>query len=75
MSISLADILTSLQQGVQAINNLNTTIRSVFPQISGTSTAAPASAGSITFTSSLAAGFQLVTLPSGATVKVPFYNQ
>jgi hypothetical protein len=72
MAFGLGDILQSLQQGVQAINSLNTTIKSVFPQIAGTSTSAPA-AGTITFSSSLAAGFQLVTLPSGQTVRVPYY--
>jgi len=75
MALSINDILTSLQQGVQAINNLNITIKAIFPQISGNSTSAPSAAGSITYTSSQAAGFTLVTLSSGATVKVPYYNQ
>ena len=75
MPMSLADILTSLQQGVQAINNLNNTIKTVFPQLTGTSSSGPASAGAITFSSSQAAGFTLVTLPNGSTVKMPYYNQ
>ena len=75
MSLSLNDILTSLQQGVTAINNLNTTIRSIFPQLSGNSTAGPSVAGGVTFSSSQAAGFTLVTLSSGVTVKFPYYNQ
>jgi len=75
MALSLNDILTSLQQGVQAINNLTIKIGTVFPQLTGNSTSGPATAGTITFSSSQAAGFSLVTLSSGVTVKVPYYNQ
>jgi hypothetical protein len=73
--IGLGSILTTLQQGVTAINNLAGNIKTVFPQITGSSTKAPSTAGAITFTSSEALGFQLVTLSSGVTVKVPFYPQ
>jgi hypothetical protein len=75
MAFGTGDILQSLQQGVQAINNLRTTISTIFPQITGTSTRAPSSAAAITFTSSEAAGFFLVTTSSGFTAKVPFYPQ
>jgi hypothetical protein len=75
MPFGLSDILTSLQQGVQAIQTLNTTIKSIFPQLVASSTAAPATTGTITFTSSEAVMFQLVTTSSGFTGKVPIYPQ
>lgn len=75
MAFGLGDILQSLQQGVQAIQTLNTTIKAVFPQITGTSTSAPATAGSLTFSSSQPAFFQLVTTSSGFTGKIPVYPQ
>lgn len=75
MAIGLDSLWSSLQNGVTAINNLATNIKTIFPQLNGNSTSAPAAAGTITFTSSQAAGFQLVTLSSGVTVKFPYYNQ
>lgn len=69
------DILTALQQGVQALNNLGTAIRAVFPSVTVQSTAAPSAAGTISYSSSLATGFMLIALSSGTTVKVPFYTQ
>lgn len=70
---SLADILTSLQQGVVAINQLNTTLGTIFPQATAYSTTA-ATAGTVTFTSSQATGFISVVTSSGATVKVAVYS-
>lgn len=75
MAFGLGDILQTLQQGVQAINNLTIKLGTVFPQVTASSTAAPATSGTITFTSSEALGFQLVTLSSGVTVKMPYYPQ
>lgn len=75
MASGLGDILQTLMQGVQSINNLTVKITTIFPQVTGTSTTAPSSAASITFTSSEAAGFFLVTTSSGFTAKVPFYPQ
>lgn len=75
MAFGLGDILQTLQQGVQAINNLRSTISTVFPQITATSTAAPATAGTVTFSSSQASYFMLVTTSSGFTGKVPIYPQ
>ena len=71
----IGDLLQSLQQGVQALNNLATKVTSIFPQVTGTSTTAPGSAGTITFTSSEAAYFILTTTSSGFTGKVPIYPQ
>ncbi len=75
MAIGLDSVWNTLQNGVTAINNLTGTIKTIFPQLSGNSSAGPASAGTITFTSSQAVGFALVTLSSGVTVKFPYYNQ
>lgn len=72
---SIGDILQTLQQGVQAVNNLTVKITSIFPQVTGTSTAAPAAVGTITFTSSEASFFILTTTSSGFTGKVPIYPQ
>ena len=75
MAFGLGDILQTLQQGVQAMNNLRATIATVFPQITSTSTSAPTTAGTVTFTSSQASYFMLVTTSSGFTGKVPIYPQ
>lgn len=73
--IGISSILSTLQQGVTAINNLAGTVKAVFPQVTGSSTRAPATAGSVTFTSSEASLFLLVTTSSGFTGKVPIYPQ
>jgi hypothetical protein len=75
MGAGIGSVLTSLQQGVQAIQALTKSISTIFPQVTGTSSKAPATAGSITFTSSEAAMFTLVTTSSGFTGKVPIYPQ
>ncbi len=72
MSASLTDLLTSLQQGVQAINNLASQIAETFPQASALSTSA--TSGTATLTSSQPATFLTVTTSSGATFKVALYN-
>ena len=70
---SLDLILTALQNGVTAIQSLNSQLALVFPQATAVSTTA-ATAGTITFTSSQAAGFLSVVTSSGATYKVPLYS-
>ena len=52
MAFGLGDVLQTLQQGVQAINLLTAQIKSTFPQATTSSTSAPGSTGTITFTSS-----------------------
>lgn len=69
----IGSILQTLQQGVQAINNLGVTISTVFPQATTVSTTAPSSVGAITFTSSEAVSFLLVTTSSGYAGKIPIY--
>lgn len=75
MGFGIGDLLQTMQQGVTAINNLTSQIKTTFPQASTSSTSAPATLGTITFTSSEATGFLLVALSSGTTVKIPFYPQ
>jgi hypothetical protein len=70
---SLDDLLTALQNGVEAINRLTTQVRTTFPQASAVSTSA-ATAGTITYTSSQATGFLTVTTSSGGSYKVPLYT-
>jgi len=75
MAFGLGDLLQTLQQGVQAINNLATQIGVIFPSVTAASTAGPSAVGTISYSSSLATGFMLVELSSGVTVKIPFYTQ
>jgi len=69
----LTDILSALQNGVTAINSLNTTLGLVFPGATTVSTTAPSSAGTITFSSSQAKGYMSVISSSGGTFKIPLY--
>lgn len=69
---SLNDLLTAMQTGVIAIRDLTTQIRTTFPPISSPSTTAPP-AGTITFTSSQAQMFALVTTSSGASYRLALY--
>lgn len=71
MAFGVGDLLQSLQQAVQAINGLNTTLKSVFPQVSALSTSA--TVGTITFNSSQPSQFLTVITSSGGTYKVPLY--
>lgn len=72
MAASLTDLLGSMQQGVQALNNLITQIKTTFPQVSALSTSA--TTGSATLTSSQPAAFLTVITSSGGTYKTPLYN-
>ena len=72
MATSLSDIMAAMQNGVTAINNLNTALARIFPQTTANSTVAPA-AGTVTFTSSQARTFILVTASDGTVYKVPAY--
>ena len=75
MASGLTEVLVALRDGVTAMNKLTLQIKNTFASITASSTTAPATNGTITFSSSLALGFALLTTSSGATVKVPFYNQ
>lgn len=69
----LTDILSALQNGVTAMNSLNTTLKVVFPGATTVSTTAPSSVGAITFSSSQAKGYMSIVSSSGATYKVALY--
>jgi hypothetical protein len=64
-------ILSTLQQGVQAMNRLITTLGSIFPISGGTTTTA--TGGAITPPAQVA-GYIIVTLPDGSAAKVPYYT-
>lgn len=72
MPASTTDLLAALQNAVQAINGLNTTIKTFFPQVTGGSTVVP-TGGTITFTSSQAKSFLTVVTSSGFSGKVALY--
>jgi hypothetical protein len=72
MAIGLSDILSALQNGVNAINRLNLTLGNIFPQASATTTTI-SSAGTITYTSSQAKIFITVLTSTGGTYQVPGY--
>lgn len=72
MAISLSELMSTLQNGVTAINNLSEQIASTFPQATALSTGVTLT-GTITFTSSQAATFLTVITSSGATYYVPLY--
>lgn len=65
------NILSAIQQGVQALNGIRTALGTIFPQTTGTSTSA--TAGSATLPAN-PVGFIVVTLPNGTSAKVPYYS-
>jgi hypothetical protein len=73
MSVSLTEIMTTLQNGVQAIRELTTQISATFPQATALSTSA--TTGVISFSSSQPETFLTVISASGATFKVALYNE
>lgn len=71
---NLATILNS-SSGVliTTLNGLTTAINQL-PHSTATSSAAPATPGTIVFSSSLATGFMIMQTSSGTSVKVPTYS-
>lgn len=71
----LADLLSALQDGVRAINSLNTRLQTTFLQQGTVVSSAITTANStVTFGSSQAAGFIAVTTSSGAAGYIPWYR-
>lgn len=66
---SLTDILSALQNGVTAINNLPSRLATAFITQTSTGTVA----GTVTFTSSQASAFGLITTSSGGQYKIALY--
>jgi len=71
MSQENSGILSTLQNGVQAIYALVQKIGVIFPTVSGTSTTA--TGGAITPPAQVV-GYISVTLPNGQSVKVPYFS-
>lgn len=70
--VKATDIVSALQDGVKAINSLNQTLNTVFPQATGT--AATATGGAATLPAN-PVGFIEVFVPSlNATVLLPYYS-
>ena len=63
--------LTTLQNLVQALNSINTTLGKVFPQ--GLGTATTATAGTATLPSAPVGFLEVMNPATGASVKVPYY--
>jgi hypothetical protein len=72
MAASLDDVVTVQSSGVTYLGALVQAIKSVFPQLTGTSTTA--TAGGVGALPATVAGYMSVTLPNGTTVKVPYYS-
>jgi len=72
---NIGDILSAIQNGVNAINSLNTRLQTTFLQQGTVISSAITTANStITFGSSQAAGFIAVTTSSGAAGYIPWYR-
>ncbi|MBB3411201.1 hypothetical protein FHT87_005154 [Rhizobium sp. BK316] len=64
-------ILSTLQLGVRAMNDLRLAITAIFPQTGGTATSATGGAATLPPNP---VGFIVVTLPDGTSAKVPYYS-
>ena len=69
---ALDDLVSNLKNGVTNLGQLVQIIKSVFPQMTGLSSTATAGTATLPATP---AGFIIVTLPNGNTVKVAYYDQ
>ena len=69
---ALDDLVSNLKNGVTNLGQLVQIIKSVFPQMTGLSSTATAGTATLPTTP---AGFIIVTLPNGNTVKVAYYDQ
>lgn len=70
--VDFTTVLSTLQQGVQAINNLSQKVSNAFPQ-GGTATSTSATTGSAVLPSTTPAAFLDVTI-GGTAYKIPLYN-
>jgi hypothetical protein len=74
MAIGLSDVLSAMQNGVNAIRDLTKTINGVFPHSGGVTATPPSSTpATTTFLSSQSQGFMSVVTSSGGTYFVPLY--
>jgi len=69
---SRQDMLTAMQNAVNAINGVTQQLKNVFPQAAALSTTAP-STGTIVFTSSEAKAFMTISTSSGGIYTLALY--
>lgn len=69
--VGVSDLYTGIQNVVKAINGLNQTLSTVFPQAGSTSTTA--TSGPYTLPGDVL-GFLNVTLPDGTPIRIPYYD-
>jgi hypothetical protein len=69
MAIGLSDILSALQNGVTAIQGLQTQLAASFPPITSLSSVAP-TAGTVTYNSSQVVAFGLFQTSSGGSYRI-----
>lgn len=67
---AVVDNTATLMMAVRSLNAIVTALQGIFPQTSGTATSATAGAATLPANP---VGFLTVTLPSGASAKVPYY--
>jgi hypothetical protein len=65
------NILSAIQNGVQALNGIRQAFSNAFPQIGGTTTTA--TGGAITPPAQVV-GYIVVSLPNGTAVKIAYYD-
>lgn len=70
---TLDDAITQLLALNRNVGLVLQAIKAVFPQQTGAATAA--TSGTASALPTTPAGYIIVTLPTGSTVKVPYYNQ
>ncbi len=68
---SIDDVVSNLKNGVQNLSAINTTLKAIFPQSTGTS--ATATGGSATLPAN-PAGFINATLQDGTPILLPYYT-
>ena len=71
MADSNINMITAAQNAVIQLGNIYKALLAVFPAVSGTSSTATGGAATLPANP---VGYLTVTLPSGATAKVPYYN-
>ena len=78
MAVSLSDILSSLQNGVNAVNSLNSRLTTTFLQqgtvVSTGSSTTIAANSTMPFAPTEVAGFLTVTTSSGTPYYLPLYR-
>jgi hypothetical protein len=69
--MGIGDVVTNLTQLIRSVASISQSISKSFPQVTGTATTATGGAATLPANP---VGFIVITLPSGSTAKVPYYN-